>query len=270
MLKIIVFVKQVMDISQIKFDASGVGTIENSTGGEINPFDLNALELAVQIKDKLGASITTISMGESGTDAILKDTIARGATDTLLLEDTAFKGSDTVATSYTLASAVKKLGEFDLIICGEKTVDGDTGQVGPEIAEYLDIPHVAYVSNVVDIGEKLVLVSDMDSDQHTIECGFPILLTVTKNINTPRLPSLRDKLNSRKAKVEVWHADDLSSVADRSLFGEKGSNNKIEKMLLPSEGGRKGKNLQGSSEEIVKELADDLEKDGILKGNGEK
>jgi electron transfer flavoprotein beta subunit len=266
MLKIIVFVKQVVDISQIKFDTDGVGILQNTAGGEINPFDLNALELAVQIKDKLGASITTISMGESGADAILRDTMSRGATDTLLLEDAAFKGSDTIATSYTLASAVKKLGEFDLIICGEKTVDGDTGQVGPEIAEYLNIPHVAYVSSVEYVGEKLVLVSDMDNEQHTIECGFPILLTVTKNINTPRLPSLRDKLNSRKAKVTVWHAEDLSSVADLNLFGEQGSANKLEKMLLPPEGGRKGKTMEGSAEEIVKKLVDELEKDGILRG----
>jgi len=270
MLKIIVFVKQVVDISQLKFDADGVGTLENATGGEINPFDLNALELAVQIKDKLGASVTTVSMGEAGAEAILKDTIARGATDTLLLEDAAFKGSDTIATAYILASAVKKLGEFDLIICGEKTVDGDTGQIGAEIAEYLNIPHIGYVSSLEDIGEKLVVVSDMDSDQHTIECGFPVLLTVTKNINTPRLPSLRDKLNSRKAKVEVWHADNLSSVADKNLFGEQGSVIKVEKILLPSEGGRKGKDLQGSPEEIVKELVDDLERDGLLRGIGAK
>ena len=200
MLKIIVPIKQVVDVSHIKFGDDGVGTIENTTGGEINPFDLNALEVAVQIKDKLGATINVISMGEQGADSILKDAIARGATEAFLLEDAAFKDSDTLATSYTLATAIRKMGDFDLIVCGEKSVDGDTGQVGPEIAEHLGIPNIAYVNNIESIGEKLVVISDMDGEQHTIECGFPILLTVTKNINTPRLPSLRDKLNSRKAR----------------------------------------------------------------------
>ncbi len=266
MLKIIVPIKQVVDLSHIKFDDDGVGTIENTTGGEINPFDLNALEVAVQIKDKLGATINVISMGEQGADSILKDAIARGATEAFLLEDSAFKDSDTLATSYTIASTIRKMGDFDLIVCGEKSVDGDTGQVGPEIAEHLGIPHVAYVSKIEEIGEKLVLVSDMDGEQHTVECSFPILLTVTKNINTPRLPSLRDKLNSRKAKVEIWHSDDLISEANINRFGNAGSPTFVDKITLPSEGGRKGKTFKGSDLETVKELTNELEKDEILKG----
>jgi len=270
MLKIIVPIKQVVDVGHIKFDDDGVGTIENTTGGEINPFDLNALEVAVQIKDKLDATINVLSMGGQGADSILKDAIARGATEAFLLEDAAFKDSDTLATSYTLASAIRKMGDFDLIVCGEKSVDGDTGQVGPEIAEHLGIPSIAYVNNIESIGEKLVVISDMDGEQHTIECGFPVLLTVTKNINTPRLPSLRDKLNSRKAKVEIWHADDLTPEADINRFGKGGSPTLVDKITLPSEGGRKGKSFKGSDAEIVKELISELEKDGILKGFGAK
>lgn len=270
MLKIIVPIKQVVDVSQIKFDDNGVGIIESWVGGEINPFDLNALEVAVQIKDKLGATVSVLSMGKAGADTILKDAIARGATDAFLLEDESFENSDTLATSYTLASAIKKMGEYDLIVCGEKSVDGDTGQVGPEIAEHLGIPHVAYIANIEDVGEKLVVVSEMDGEHHVIECSLPVLITVTKNINTPRLPSLRDKLNSRKAKVEIWHADDLTPDADKSMFGNAGSPTHVDKITLPSEGGRKGKTFKGSTEEIVKELADELEKDGVLKGFGAK
>lgn len=270
MLKIIVPIKQVVDASQIKFDDDGVGTIENSTGGEINPFDLNALEVAVQIKDKLDATVNVLSMGDTGAESILKDAIARGATDAFLLEDAAFKDSDTLATSYTLASAVRKMGDFDLIVCGEKSVDGDTGQVGPALAEHLGIPHVAYVSKIEEMGEELVLVSDMDDEQHTIKCSLPVLITVTKNINTPRLPSLRDKLNSRKASINIWHAGDLTPDADKSKFGNAGSPTSVDKITMPSEGGRKGKIFKGSAEEIVKELASELEKDGILKGFGAK
>ncbi len=266
MLKIIVPIKQVVDASQIKFDDDGVGTIESSVGGEINPFDLNALEVAVQIKDKLDATVSVLSMGEPGADSILKDAIARGATDALLLEDAAFKDSDTLATSYTLACAIKKMGEYDLIVCGEKSIDGDTGQVGPEIAEHLGIPHVAYVTQIEEMGDKLVVVSDMDGEQHTIDCKLPVLIAVTKNINTPRLPGLRDKLNSRKANIEIWHADDLATDNDKSKFGDAGSPTFVDKITLPSEGGRKGKIFKGSTEEIVKELASELEKDGVLKG----
>jgi len=116
MLKIIVPIKQVVDVSQIKFDDDGVGTIESSVGGEINPFDLNALEVAVQIKDKLDATVSVLSMGDSGADSILKDALARGATNAFLLEDAAFKDSDTLATSYTLSSAIKKMGKASMEI----------------------------------------------------------------------------------------------------------------------------------------------------------
>ena len=270
MLKIIVLTKQAVDITQVKFDADGKGYIEGA-GGEINPFDLNALELGVHIKDKMEATVTTMSMGKPGTEAILKDTIARGANAAILLEDAAFNNSDTLATAYTLSAAIKKLGEFDLIICGEKSVDSDTGQVGPAIAEFLNIPHLSYVSNLEEISDsKMVLTTDMDGEQFTISCGFPILLTVTKNINVPRLPSMRDKLNSRKAQIPVWHANDLSTVAESNRFGEQGSAITVDKILLPAEGGRKGKVYKGEADDIVKELVNDLDQDGVLKGIGAK
>lgn len=203
MLRIVVPIKQVPDMERVEFDIEKGVVDRTSAEGEINPFDLNALEAAVQIKEKLGGTITVISMGPSQAESALKDALSRGADSAVLLVDREFAGADTLATSYVLASAIKKLGQFDLIICGEKTVDGDTGQVGPEIAEHLGIPHVAYVSEIKEGGEKLVVACDMEDDRYLIESAFPLLITVTKDINVPRLPTFSDKLKARKAEVET-------------------------------------------------------------------
>jgi len=267
-LRIVVPIKQVPDMTEVKFDVEQGRVDRSSAGAEINPFDLNVLEAAVQIKEKLGGTITAISMGPPQAEAALKDAMARGADRGVLLVDRAFAGADTLATSYTLASAIRKLGEFDLIICGEKTVDGDTGQVGPEIAEHLGIPHVAYVSKLVEVGEKLVVACDMEGVRYSIQSGFPVLITVTKDVNTPRLPSLRDKLNARKAKVEVWDAEALSSVADKSRFGVQGSPTMVHKITIPSEEGRKGRVFRGAVDESVKGFMGEIEKAGILGGIG--
>ena len=135
MISIVVPIKQVPDMERVKFDKEK-GTVDRSSApGEINPFDLNALEAAVQIKEKLGATVTTVSMGPPQAEAALRDALSRGADRGILLVDKAFAGADTWATSYTLASAIQRLGQTDLIVCGEKTVDGDTAQVGPAVAE---------------------------------------------------------------------------------------------------------------------------------------
>ncbi len=145
-MRIIVPIKQVPDMNQVRFEVDRGRVDRSSAGVEINPFDLNALEAAVQIKEDMGGTVTAISMGPHQAESSLRDALARGADDAVLLENRKFAGADTLATSYTIACAIRKLGAFDLILCGEKTVDGDTGQVGPEIAEHLNIPHIAYVS----------------------------------------------------------------------------------------------------------------------------
>lgn len=266
MLRIVVPIKQVPDMERVEFDIEKGVVDRTSAEGEINPFDLNALEAAVQIKEKLGGTITVISMGPSQAESALKDALSRGADSAVLLVDREFAGADTLATSYVLASAIKKLGQFDLIICGEKTVDGDTGQVGPEIAEHLGIPHVAYVSEIKEVGEKLVVACDMEGDRYLIESAFPLLITVTKDINVPRLPTFSDKLKARKAEVETWTADYLSSFADRSKFGLKGSPTRLQKVVVASEGSRKGQIFRGSPEEIAVKIVDVLEQAGYLRG----
>ncbi len=265
MADIIVPIKQVPDMERVKFDTESGRVDRSSAAGEINPFDLNALETAVQLKEKLGGTVTTISMGPPQAESSVRDSLSRGADRGILLVGKEFAGADTWATSYTLASAIKKLGKFDIIVCGEKTVDGDTGQVGPEIGEWLGIPHIAYVSKVREASAgSVTVVCEMESDRYIISSPMPVLITVTKDINSPRLPSFADKMKARKATIETWGAADLADVADAANFGLKGSPTRLNKVVVPSEEGRKGEVFRGTPEDAAKNVADALQKLGLL------
>jgi len=255
-LKIIVLVKQVPEIEKVRFDYEKGRLDRSSAGAVINPFDLNALEAAVQLKEKFGGGITALSMGPQQAAESLRDTLARGADKAVLLTDDKFAGADTLATSYTLASAIRKLGVFDLILCGEKTIDGDTGQVGPQVAEFLGIPHVAYVEEIKDVKEdKMVVKSKMGKNYYLIELSFPGLITVTKDVNTPRLPTLRDKLKVKKAEITVWNAKDLSDVSQKGYFGLSGSPTWVVKVYAPSTEKRGCQIIGGTSEEKAQKIA---------------
>lgn len=264
-LSLVVLIKQVPDMEKVKFDAEKGKIDRRSAKAEVNPFDLNALESALRIKEELGGKITTISMGPPQAESALRDALAMGADRAILLTDKKFAGADTLATSYSLASAIKKVGNFDLILCGEKTVDGDTGQVGPEVAQHLGIPHISYVSEINDVSkEKILVISDMLGHYYLMESRLPALIAVTKDINVPRLPTLRDKLKARKAMVERWTAEDLADVADISRFGFSGSSTIVSRIVVPSETGRKGKIFRGEPREAAKKLIEALEKEGVL------
>ncbi len=264
-INVVVLVKQVPEIEKVRFNRE-TGRLERSSAGAVtNPFDLNALEAAVQIKEKTEATVTTLSMGPMQAESTLKDTLSRGADRAILLTDRRFAGADTLATSYTLSSAIRKLGCFDLIICGEKTVDGDTAQVGAEVAEQLGIPHIAYVEEVREVTEdKIVVKSKMGRNYYLTELKFPGLITVTKDVNVPRLPTLKDKLKARKAEIEVWSADNLVDIAEVSKFGISGSPTWVVKVYSPSGGKRKGMMIQGDPEEIAKKLVTILKDAGTL------
>ncbi|TES87954.1 MAG: electron transfer flavoprotein beta subunit/FixA family protein [Dehalococcoidia bacterium] len=257
-MRIIVPLKQVPDMNQVKFDVEGGRVDRSSAGVEINPFDLHALEAAIQIKENKGGNVTAISMGPRRAESSLRDALARGADNAVLLEDRKFAGADTLATSYTIAGAIQKLGAFDLIICGEKTVDGDTGQVGPEIAEHLNIPHIAYVSWLEVSGETIVARCEMGGRAYTVESAFPVLLTVTKDVNVPRLPGFRNKITARKAAVEIWGTRELSGFADISRCGVRGSPTRVHRVIIPSEENRKGMIFRNTIDEAIAEIADNL------------
>jgi len=251
--KIIVLIKQVPDIEKVRFDVERGRVDRSSAPAETNPFDLNALEAALQIKERYGGVVTVISMGPRQAESSLKDAIARGADRAILLTDPRLAGADTIATARALAAAVRKLGEFDLILCGEKTVDGDTGQVGPEVAELLGIPHAAYVCELREVSEdKVVVVSDM-GDKYLYELKLPALLTVTRELNSPRLPTLKDLLRAKRAKIEVWTADDLSEYVPVDMLGYQGSRTRVVKVVIPSAEHRKGIIYRG--EDAVEKIA---------------
>jgi len=260
-LDIIVPIKEVPDIEKVNFDREKGRIDRSSSSKEPNPFDLNALEEAVRFKEEVGGKITVISMGPSSAEETLKEAIARGADKAILLTDKKFAGSDTWATSYTLANCIKKLKEFDLIICGEKTVDGDTGQVGPEIAEILDIPHVAYVNRTIERKlESIVVESEMWGRIFKKKMKFPGLITVTKDVNEPRLPSLKNKLKARNKDVEKWTMKDLLDISDKIHYGSTGSPTKVVNIEIPEEIGRESKIFEGRDavKKFVKQLRSDL------------
>jgi electron transfer flavoprotein beta subunit len=254
-------------MEKVKFDSERGVVDRKSAGTEINPFDLNALEAAVQISEKLQSQVISMTMGPPSAEEALKESIARGANDGILLTDRAFGGADTKATAVTLANAVKKLSSYDLIICGEKSVDGDTGQVGAEVAEFLDIPHVYYVDEVRKIEEDYItVVSNICGGRYIKRVKFPALISVTKDINTPRLPSLRNKMMARKAEIKKWSIDDLKEYLNPEEVGLKGSPTRVKRIEVPPEIKRQGKVCRNNISSFVDEIFKALKENKILEG----
>ncbi|MCX6003722.1 MAG: electron transfer flavoprotein subunit beta/FixA family protein, partial [Chloroflexi bacterium] len=208
-MNIIVCLKQVPSTTEVKIDPKTNTLIRHGIKSIINPFDSYALEEGVRLKERYSGKVTAISMGPPQAAEMLRDAISTGADDAILLSDTAFAGSDTLATSTTLAKAIEKIKNYDLVICGRQTLDGDTGQVGPELAEMLGSPFVAYVSKIEEIAGGKIRVQRMVEDGYeTIETSLPAIITVVKEINVPRLPSLRGLTKAKSAQIPIWMAQD--------------------------------------------------------------
>ncbi len=249
----VVLIKQVPDMDKVEFDYKE-GRIDRSSADlESNPFDLNALEEAVRFKEQLGGEIIAISMGPKQAESTLREALARGVDRAILLSDRNFAGSDTWATSTALGLAIKKLPRFDLIVCGEKTVDGDTGQVGPEVAEFLGLPHVCFASKIKERAESyLKLEAQAWGTRFVKKMRLPGLITVTKDVNTPRLPSFKDKLKAKKAEIGIWEADDITENA--SIFGIKGSPTRVVDTEIPPPQKREGIIIRDEPAQAVKKL----------------
>lgn len=265
-MKILVLIKQVPDMEKVMFDREKGRIDRSSAGTEINPFDLNALEAALQISENTGAGVTAITMGPPQAEEALREAIARGADEGILLTDMKFGGSDVKATSNILAAAIKKAGDYDLIIAGIQTVDGDTGQVGPEIAGYLGIPHISNVEAVKEYTENNieVLCSVWDS-QYLKKGKYPVLITVTKDVNVPRLPSFKNKMKARKAEITKWGYEDLKEILDESKIGIKGSPTKVKKIEVPPLTSREGKMYKDSDEKAVVDILKVLKENKVLR-----
>lgn len=267
-MKILVLVKQVPDMEKVKFDREKGVIDRKSAGVEVNPFDLNALETAVEIKEKTGGEIIAISMGPDKAADALKEAISRGADEGILLSDRKFGGADVKATAKTLVAGIKKSGDFDLIIAGIQTVDGDTGQVGPEIAEMLDIPHISYVENIHEIDEeKIQAACNLWGGTYLKEGGYPLLITVTKDINIPRIPSFKDKMKARKAEIVKWGLEDLKEFMEETDTGLKGSATKVKRIEVPKEHKREGQVYRDDINKDFNVIYSELIQNRVLEGS---
>jgi len=261
-MKILVLIKQVPETTDVKIDPETNTLIRDGVESIINPFDMYAIEEAIRIRDRLGeGEVVVISMGPPQAMEALKEAMSMGCDTAVLLSDRKFAGSDTWATSYTLSQAIRKIGDYKLIFCGKQASDGDTAQVGPGISTHLDIPQVTYVKKIEEIDAEKARVERMTEEGfEIIETPLPAVLTVVKEINEPRLPSLKGKMRAKKAEIPVWTAEDLS--CDEEKIGLDGSPTRVIKVFTPPprEGGQI---LEGEPDEASKELAE-LLKDAVI------
>lgn len=260
-MNIVVCIKQVPNTTDVKIDPVTNTLVREGVESVINPFDAYAIEEGVRLKERFGGKVTVITMGPPQAETALREAISLGCDEAILVSDRKFAGSDTWATSYTISCAIKTLGEFDVIICGKQASDGDTAQVGPGIATHLDIPQVTYVKKIEEISNDKAKVERMTEGGYDIvETPLPCLFTVVKEINTPRLPSLKGMMKSKSAKITKWTAQDIG--AEPSNIGLEGSPTRVVKIFTPPP--RKGgEMLKGDTQDIVKELAE-LLKDVVI------
>lgn len=255
-MKIIVCVKQVPDAKDVRLDPKTNTLAREGVQSIMNPYDQHALEEAVRLKEELGGEVTVLSMGPPQAEEVLRQAISCGADRGVLISDRAFAGADTWATSYTLAKAVNKIGDFDLILCGKQAIDGDTAQVGPGLAIQLDIPFLTCIQKVREADEKeIVMERMMDDGYDVVAVEYPVLLTVVKDLNEPRVPSLKGKMKSKKAVIEVFSAEDVG--ADPSCIGLAGSPTQVVDVFPPPPRGEQAM-LTGTIDEQVEQLVEKL------------
>ncbi|MBF0386331.1 MAG: electron transfer flavoprotein subunit beta/FixA family protein [Candidatus Omnitrophica bacterium] len=259
-MNIIVCVKQVPDTTEVRIDPVTKNLVREGVKAIINPFDMYAIEEGLRLKEKFGGKVTAITMGPPQAEAILREAISLGCDDVVLVSDRGFAGSDTLATGYTLSKAIEKIKDYDLIICGKQAIDGDTAQVGPGIAATLDIAQIAYVRKVEEIKDGYITAERAtEAGYEVVQSKLPCLLTVVKEINDPRLPSLKGKMRAKSAVVTVWKAADI--LAEESRIGLKGSPTWVLNIFTPPPRS-KGKIFAGEPQEAVDQLFESVK--GLL------
>jgi len=235
-MNIVVCIKQVPDTTDVRIDPETNTLVREGVPSIVNPFDEFAIEEGVRLREAHGGTVTVVTMGPSQADAVLRTALAMGADSVALVSDRAFAGSDTLATSYVLSRAIEKIGGVDLVICGKQAIDGDTAQVGPGIATRLGMSQLTYVSKVESVdgnGGTIVVERLIDGGRERVEGRLPALLTVVKDINVPRQPSIIKMKKARNADIPVWGAEDLG--ADPGMIGQTGSPTRVEKIFSPEQ-----------------------------------
>ena len=265
-MKILVCIKQVPGTTQVKIDPE-TGTLKRAgVPAKMNPFDLYAIETALRVRDAApeGSTVTVLSMGPPQCEAVVREAFAMGADRGAILTDRAFGGADVLMTSYTLSQGVAKLGPFDLLLCGKQTTDGDTAQVGPELAEWLGIAHVACVRSIDGVGASSIdVTADLPDREVAQRVPYPCLLTVEKGIFEPRLPSYRRMKATADRPVEKLGLADLAD-SDPRHYGLNGSPTQVKRIFPPPEGAERTM-VQGDAATQAARLADMLEERHFLR-----
>lgn len=255
-MKIIVCVKQVPDAKDVRLDPETNTLAREGVESIMNPYDQHALEEAVRLKENNGGEVTVITMGPPQAEEILRLAIGCGADHGVLVSDRAFAGADTWATSYTLEKAINHLGGADLVLCGKQAIDGDTAQVGPGVATRLGIPFVTCVQKVREAADSSIVVERMMDDGYdVVKAALPVVLTVVKDINEPRVPSLRGKMKAKKAVIQTLTAEEIG--ADPGCIGLPGSPTQVANVFPPQARGERSI-LTGTLDEQIDQLVEKL------------
>lgn len=252
-MNIVVCVKQVPATTEkFRIDPQTNTLVRLGTVGILDPFDACALEEGVRMKEKHGGKVTAVSMGLPQVVDMLREAVSVGADHAVLLSDPDFAASDTLATSYVLSQAIRKVAEYDLVICGRQALDGGTGHVAPQLSHMLGLPFVAYVSKIEDVaGGSMRVQRAIEGGHETIEVSLPAVISVTREINTPRLPALRSIIKAKSAQIPVWAAADVG--ADRTAIGRAGSATGVVKTWAPQRS-RHSQVLEGTVEVQIETL----------------
>lgn len=261
-MRIAVAVKQVPDTAEVRIDEERGTLIREGIPSILNPFDEYALEEALSWRDRLGGTVIVMTMGPPQAESVLREAVAMGADEAVLLSDRSFAGADTWATSHTLARAVEKLGEIDLVFTGKQAIDGDTAQTGPGIAAGLDWPQLTFVGKVRDVVDGTITAERyVEGGIEVVRSSLPAVVTVLKDANTPRLPSLKGKMKARKLEITLWGREDLG--LEESETGLDGSPTRVVSIATPITS-CSGTIHKGDPEELAGILAD------VLLGEGDR
>jgi electron transfer flavoprotein alpha/beta subunit len=263
-MNIVVTVKQVPDTHEVKINPKTGTLIREGVPSIINPEDKNAMEEALRIKEsRKGVVVTALSMGPPQAETALRETLAMGADRAVLVSDRAFAGADTLATSYMLSIAIKKIKKYDLILCGRQAIDGDTGQVGPQLAEALNLPQATFAEEINIQGDMVTAKSNFDSVIRIIEMKMPVLITVSTRINKPRLKTMNGVLRAfRDKEIVTWTKKDLKLNPMR--IGVNGSPTWVRKTFIPSHS-RDGLVIEKRSMEMAEDILEYILEKALLK-----
>jgi len=264
-MRIIVCIKQVPDtehLHEVKINPETNTLVREGIPAIINPFDSNAIEEGLRIKEKFGGEVIVITMGPPQAEKALRDALAMGADKAILITDRKLAGSDTLATSRTLAQAIKKIGNFDLILFGKQAIDGDTAQVGPEVSEILNLPLITFARKIEILDGKVRVERTLEEGYEVVEANLPCAISVTKEINEPRFASMKGILKARKMEIPQWGVEDLELNPEE--VGLEGSPTQVVKVFNPPPR-PKGEILEGETvEEKVNKLIEKLKFHKIL------